>query len=225
MRHYKRISLILILIALSAFVFGQQDCKVLMPEISGTYHGKCKKGLAHGKGKAVGTDTYEGNFRKGLPNGYGTYTSSAGTVYTGRLKKGMRHGEGSLTFSINNRDSLLVGIWEDDRYIGPIPEKPQVIHIDNVDRYSFRRQGDGDRIYIDIFKNGHRNSDIEQFMVIGTSGIKTQDEHIVYYENVVFPFVCKINYKTWNKAHTGQYYVIFEFKITQPGTWKLNIYN
>ena len=225
MRNFKRTSLILIFIALGAFVYSQQDCKVLMPKISDTYVGKCKKGLAHGKGEAVGIDTYEGSFKKGLPNGFGTYTSSTGEVYTGRWKKGLRHGEGSFTFSINNRDSLLVGIWKNDRYIGPKPEKPQVIHRDNLDRYSFRRQGEGDRIYIDIFRNGARNADIEYFRVIGTSGIKTQDEHIVFYENVVFPFVCKINYKTWNKAHTGQYNVLFEFKITQPGIWKVNLYN
>jgi hypothetical protein len=146
-------------------------------------------------------------------------------VYTGKWKKGLRHGEGKFSFTFNNRDSLLVGIWKNDKYMGPIPEKPEVIHKDNLDRYSFRRQGDGDRINIDIFRNGSRNSDIEQFRVIATSGIKTQDEHIVYYENVVFPFVCKINYKSWNKAHTGQYYVLFEFKITQKGIWKVTLYN
>lgn len=225
MRHLKRISLICIFVALSVFLYSQQDCKVLMPELSGTYIGKCKKGLAHGKGKAVGTDTYEGYFRKGLPSGYGIYTSSTGEVYKGKWKKGMKDGEGEFIFGDSKKDSTLVGIWKKDVYIGLKPEKPNVIHKENVDRYSFRRQSDGNRVFIDIFRNGTRNADIEQFRVIGTSGIKTQDEYIVYYEEVVFPFVCKINYKTWNKAHTAQYYVTFEFKITQSGVWKLNIYN
>jgi len=50
-------------------LFSQDDCKVLIPEISGQYVGKCKKGLAHGKGLAIGIDRYEGSFKKGYPEG------------------------------------------------------------------------------------------------------------------------------------------------------------
>jgi len=44
---------------------AQNRCKVLKKEISSEYHGKCKKGLAHGKGKADGIDSYYGHFTKG----------------------------------------------------------------------------------------------------------------------------------------------------------------
>ncbi|MGV8092965.1 MAG: hypothetical protein AB2L24_14000 [Mangrovibacterium sp.] len=42
-------------------------CKVLLTEISGSYEGECKKGLADGFGKATGVDQYEGELKKRLP--------------------------------------------------------------------------------------------------------------------------------------------------------------
>jgi hypothetical protein len=49
--------------------FSQGVCKVLKSEIANQYEGSCKKGLANGKGIAVGRDKYEGNFKKGYPHG------------------------------------------------------------------------------------------------------------------------------------------------------------
>ena len=225
MRHLKRISLICTFIALSAFVYSQQDCKVLMPKISDTYVGKCKKGLAHGKGEAVGIDTYEGSFKKGLPNGFGIYTSSTGEVYTGRWKKGLRHGKGKYIFNTNSKDSLLVGIWQNDIYIGPKPEKPQIIRKEYIERYTSSRQGEGNRILINIYHDGGQVDDSKQLNIRGSSGIKTQEKHTICYENVVFPFECKFNYLAWNRARTSQHWVLFEFKIKQPGIWRLTTYS
>jgi hypothetical protein len=59
---------------------GVENCKVLLPALSGNYEGGCKKGLADGKGKASGTDVYEGEFSKELPHGKGTYTWSNGVI-------------------------------------------------------------------------------------------------------------------------------------------------
>ena len=57
-----KIYLILLVWACTAnvSVCAQETCKVLKPEISGSYLGDCKKGLANGKGIARGTDGYEG---------------------------------------------------------------------------------------------------------------------------------------------------------------------
>ena len=225
MRNLKRLSLICIFIALVAFVYSQQDCKVLMPKISDTYVGKCKKGLAHGKGKAVGIDTYEGSFKKGLPNGFGIYTSSTGEIYEGKWKNGLRHGKGKYTCNINNKDSLLVGIWQNDIYIGPKPEKPQIIHEEYIERYTFSRQGEGNRVLINIYQDLSQVNDTEQLSIIGSSGIKTNEEHTICYENVVFPFVCKFSYLAWNRGHIMQHWVLFEFKIKQPGIWRLTTYS
>ena len=57
------ISVLIIMFFLAIGLRAQQnDCKVLLESISGTYEGKCKNGLAHGKGIAQGTDRYEGTF-------------------------------------------------------------------------------------------------------------------------------------------------------------------
>ncbi len=93
-------------------LFSQQKCKVLMPAISESYDGKCKKGLANGKGIAKGIDTYEGRFSKGFPNGIGIYTWASGNEYVGEWDFGSRHGEGIYKFKYQGKDSIQAGIWK-----------------------------------------------------------------------------------------------------------------
>lgn len=73
MKNPTKIILFFVFCWLSYNLSAQQDCMVLKPEIAGKYMGKCKDGLAHGKGKAQGNDTYMGQFSKGLPHGMGTF--------------------------------------------------------------------------------------------------------------------------------------------------------
>ena len=112
-----------IIIVFSFALFYQvdaQDCKVLYPSLKGTYTGKCKKGLAHGQGKAVGNDSYEGRFKKGLPDGYGVYTYSiSGDIYKGLWKKGKQEGKGVLLLK-GNEDGKIIGFWKNDKYVGKI---------------------------------------------------------------------------------------------------------
>ena len=95
-------------------LFSQEPCQVLKPEISGKYSGKCKDGLAEGKGIAEGTDKYEGKFAKGLPNGTGKYTWSTGEVYEGSWKNGKRDGQGKYTYKLNGVEMVDFGLWKDD---------------------------------------------------------------------------------------------------------------
>ena len=225
MKKHKRSLLVLFLCAFSLFLFAQQDCKVLMKDIAGTYEGKCKKGLANGKGKAMGKDTYEGQFKQGLPDGSGTYSWSTGEVYSGQWNKGERHGEGEYRYKINGEDNVQSGIWDNDKYMGPKPERPRVNQMIGVDKYSINRFGDGNRVLIDIYINGVPNTTIEAFSILGTSGSEFTLGHSVGYENIIFPFLCKINYRTWNKFHTSLHNVIFEFDIKEPGDWRVVITN
>ena len=227
MKNFKRIQLLIIFFALNVFVFGQKECKVLLPEISGIYEGKCKKGLAHGKGKAVGIDTYEGHFRKGLPNGIGTYTYSNGAKYVGEWIAGQREGEGKYTFKINDKDSIQDGLWEKGKYLGPVPEKPKVTINKGVDRYSIERisSGNPDRVLIYFFQNGVPNMGISEFLISGSSGIEIRLGNGVGYEFIVFPFTGRVNYMTWNKIHTAQFLVTFEFVIYGQGNWEVKIHN
>ena len=78
MKNSNKIILLLAISCLGYTVIAQENCLVLKPEISGKYTGKCKNGLANGKGKSVGQDTYIGQFSKGWPQGSGTYTWANG---------------------------------------------------------------------------------------------------------------------------------------------------
>ena len=120
----------IIILALLFFSFGaySQTCEVDKTSIKGTYTGDCKKNKAHGKGKAVGTDTYEGEFKNGIPDGAGTYTWSNKNVFEGKYLKGMREGKGKMIFKKEGAaDSIVEGYWKKDAYIGK-NEKPWQVH-------------------------------------------------------------------------------------------------
>ncbi|HEY9113620.1 MAG TPA: hypothetical protein VIN10_02915 [Bacteroidales bacterium] len=206
--------------------YGQEECKVLVPELVGTYEGKCKKGLANGKGKAVGKDTYEGQFTKGLPDGSGTYYWANGDVYQGDWLNGMREGVGILTFQYQEKDSVLAGLWKKDEYKGPVPAKPKVNYMTGVDRYTFLKYGDiQNKVLISILQNGSANTTIEGLRTSTSSGVNTQSGTSFGFDYITFPVTIKVNYTTYNKLHTNKYYVVFEFTISEPGEWQVNIYN
>jgi hypothetical protein len=222
----KLIILSWIFVFVPGMLFSQEECLVLKPQISSKYEGDCKNGLAHGKGVASGLDRYEGQFKKGLPNGMGTYYWSNGDRYKGDFFEGFRHGEGSFTFKSNGSDTTIAGIWEKDEYKGPKPDKPKVIYMTGVDRYSFKRSSDiKNRVLIDIYQNGVRNLGLENFLMVSSSGYETRLGESVGYDNVTFPVTIKVNYTTWNKMRSSRVYVIFEFRIFEAGDWGVDIHN
>ena len=124
---FKRFIIISISLISINGLFSQQ-CEVEKESIKGTYTGDCKKGKAHGKGKAVGKETYEGDFKSGLPDGQGTYIWSNKNVFTGKFSKGLREGKGIMTIKREGaQDSLVDGYWVKDVYIGK-NEHPWKIH-------------------------------------------------------------------------------------------------
>jgi len=113
---------------LFSFAAYSQNCEVDKESLKGTYSGDCKKNKAHGKGKAVGTDTYEGDFKNGVPEGDGTYTWANKNVYEGKFLKGLREGKGKMTIKKDGaQDSVIEGFWKKDAYIGKY-EKPYIVH-------------------------------------------------------------------------------------------------
>ncbi len=206
-------------------IAGQEKCKVLVPEIAGQYMGKCKKGLAHGKGTAIGTDRYVGSFKKGYPNGQGTYTWSTGEVYDGEWLEGERHGIGTYSYTQDGEPVGMTGVWKEDKYIGPVPEKPKVLASTSIEKYTFTRQGDGNQVVINFYLSGNNNSDLENFSAAVTSGSVFESPGRVGFESVSFPFTCKVSYSSWNKTGTNRVYTRFEFQITQPGNWVVNLNN
>ena len=136
-------SLVLCLLALVPVAVLAQTCKVLDPELQGSYVGPCKDGLAEGAGHAQGAAEYRGEFRAGKKHGQGVKTWPSGDRYEGEFaedrregrgkytwghgpwtgesyegdyRADQRHGEGTYRFSSGD---IYKGPWADDRIAGP----------------------------------------------------------------------------------------------------------
>jgi hypothetical protein len=226
MKHIINIVLLLGFFGLQTPIFSQKTCKVLVPELDSIYIGKCKKGLANGKGEAIGKDTYKGKFKEGLPNGQGTYIWANGDQYTGDWKEGKRTGEGKLTLITPAGDSTIDGLWENNKYMGLKPIPPQVIAKTSIDRYTFRQSGGQQkRVLIDFYQNGMRNTGISNLTLVSSSGIETTLGQSIGFEFVEFPVTIRINYETLNKLKAEKYQAIFEFEISEEGDWIVEIHN
>jgi hypothetical protein len=92
MKQYLAITAFLSLLA--PLAAPADECKVLDPELQGTYAGGCRNGLAHGWGVAKGEAEYEGEFRNGAKEGQGVKTWPWGDRYEGGFRADRRHGKG-----------------------------------------------------------------------------------------------------------------------------------
>ena len=199
------------------------DCKVIKTEISGTYSGGCRKGLAHGKGIAQGTDRYEGEFIKGLPSGIGVYRWANNVYYEGEWKNGMREGEGKMVYP----DSVVYGIWKEDKYMGKKAIAPyKIVTSMSVSRSTITKSADRNfGVKIRIKQGGLDNISIENFTMAYDSGSEYRSGNYYGIENVTFPLSVKVKYRSWNQLMTSQFSVIFEFVINEPGSWDVVIIN
>ncbi|MCK5694334.1 MAG: hypothetical protein KAI08_15830 [Bacteroidales bacterium] len=224
--HFKVLLSMLILLS-GSMLYAQDDCKVLNPKLSGSYSGGCKKGLAHGKGTAVGIDSYEGRFSKGLPNGSGTYRWEDGAVYEGEWSKGERNGKGSMTYLTQSLDSIVAGIWKDDVYVGKVRIPPYKITMSRgVIRSSIRKLNEmGTGFRVGVYLAGNFNNDLEDFTMVCDSGEEYRSGRFVAIQNAILPYSVSIKYRTWNSLHTMQSEVVFEFTINEPGTFEVTLTN
>ncbi len=222
----KKYYLILCVYIISALgiIKAQDSCRVLVPNLQGTYIGSCKKGLAHGKGSAKGTDSYTGFFKKGIPDGSGKYTWSDGSVYEGDWLKGKRDGEGIYRSLKDGKEIVQDGIWNEDQYVGPKPLLPKVIQKMNITSVNFSRTMDGNAINIRITQSGNTQP-VEDLNLVGSSGVEFNYGSITGFQNVNFPFQCKLTYKSWNPLQTVLYDRVLEFEISEPGSWEIKIEN
>ncbi len=218
------LSILFVLIGFTSAV-AQEKAKVLHPNLSKTYQGETKKGLAHGNGDAKGIDTYSGQFKKGLPQGKGTYVWKNRDFYIGDWHKGQRNGEGEFHTKFENRDTIYAGLWKKDKYLGKKTILPIVTYKSSVDRYRFKRIGDGNVISIQFKQNGVTNTSIKSLTIDGDSGTEVEKGNCFCFENFVLPFKCSIRYNTPSKLKQINYDVRFEFEITQMGNWDLILNN
>ena len=208
-------------------LYAQNDCKVLNPKLSGSYTGGCKKGLAHGKGSAVGIDSYEGRFSKGLPNGSGTYRWEDGVIYEGEWLKGVRDGKGSMFYPGEVQDSMVTGFWKNDSYVGKSFIPPyEVIRSRSIVRSSIRKINEmGSGIRLRIYLGGKINSGLSALSIDSDTGEQFQAGELLGIQNAIAPYSVYIKYRTWNYFHTQQHDVVFEFTINEPGTFEVTLHN
>ncbi len=207
-----------------SYLFAQKtECKVIVPNLSGTYQGGCKKGLASGNGVAQGIDRYEGKFVRGLPDGKGTYTWASGEIYEGEWKNGLREGRGEMVY----RDSVVSGYWSEDKYVGKKLIPPyRIITSMSVSRATITQTiGTIDGVIIRIMRGGTDNPAIEDFTLAYDSGSEYRNGNYYGIQNTRFPLTVKVKYTAWNQFMTSQFNVIFEFVINTPGTWDVVIIN
>jgi len=216
--------LILSFLTCCCYVFPQQTgCKVKLFEISDSYSGDCKKGLAHGRGKALGVDSYEGEFIKGLPEGDGVYTWANGNYYEGKWKNGMMEGQGKMF----KGDTIITGYWKANHYQGltQIPSY-KIVLSRNVSRFTFTRSNEtSNGVKIKVMLGGVENVEIEDFSIAYSSGTEYRNIAAYGVQTSSVPLDVTVRYRSWNQLHTAQYDVIFEFTLLDPGVWNVTLFN
>lgn len=218
----------LFIISLFLFPYSLQssDCKVLKPEISQTYEGKCRRNLAHGFGTARGEDYFEGQFRKGLPHGTGVYVWSNGDTYAGEFRNGMKHGLGRYT--IAESDSAFVGLWNNDKFVRIVDlkekEEPnyKIYYQRNLTRTRFARTGDGNKVLFSL-ADGGGNRPASAMNIFGTSGFQINYGRFFGFEDVTFPFEGRISFTAPSRSGLVVYQIELFFTINQPGIWEITL--
>ena len=84
---------------------------------------------------------------------------------------------------------------------------------------------DGNSLFFTIKSNGTVNRDLEDLSVISSSGVVYQNTNSIGVETINFPVIVKIKFRAWNATHTERHNVTFEFEISQPGNWSVDIVN
>jgi len=206
-----------VLIILSINTFSQVEGP---KRIIGKYSGKEKKGLAHGKGKAVGTDIYEGSFKKGYPHGEGTYIFGdvlvkgdtlyeKGDKFIGSFKKGLFDGEGKIIYNDKNKETKT-GYWADGNYIGLTKDGYAVLIEKNIQRVECRYYGMAKN---DIFIRGLVN-------IVEVGHTNTSFNGVSSYTNIPllnYPFVLHIKGTIESTGARVELKVLLE----KPGTWTI----
>ncbi len=196
-----------------------QNCKVKLEAINKKYEGDCKKGYAHGFGKAWGaSDFYEGNFRKGLPHGEGSYTWGNGNIYVGNFSKGLMDGQGVLTLiGASGKEDVKKGFFKKGEYIG-IYEKPyKVISQTGIRTIKFRENNiQQNEVRITVYKDGQIITPSISITDINNTPVENRNGTVL--TNVVFPLK-RVDLSFSVDSFT--YKVIFE--IYKKNDWEVTL--
>lgn len=219
----------------------QEDCKVLLEDISGEYVGDCKKGLAHGEGVAKGKDVYSGKFKKGLPHGEGKYTWESGQYYVGSFKNGQKSGHGK--YKLADGTIMKEGIWKDDEFFKEqdIPDYKIGMRRNIINASIRNLGGESDRIEIVLVRDGRESTiNVHDLMIVASGGVQRKTNSSIVYEDMVYPFKCNVKFKAPGRMSsttvtgmgsnekmttdiTQMPEVAVEFEILEKGNWEVRI--
>jgi hypothetical protein len=210
----------ILVFCITSKIHAQKDCKVNKLGIEVSYEGDCNKGLAHGEGIAKGEDTYKGTFRKGLPNGYGEYLWANGDIFKGEWKKGLKEGKGELKLIRSGKDSLLIGFWKKDKYVGQYEKAYEVItKTPEIVSVNFINKGEGSELILLITK-GQTPISPSGLTVTGQYGAGTPVNRATAFRQIEFPWQGSIRFSYNDLGLKSPELVV---KINTPGIWEIRI--
>lgn len=217
----------LLMMNFGLFLFAQQpdSCKVLLNEISGEYAGKCKNGLADGKGISKGVDTYKGMFKDGLPDGKGEYIYQNGNSFTGNFSHGLKHGIGKFIYYVDGKENILKGNWSNGEYVGI--SKPdefyRVTNISGIEHYSIKKvEGFENQITISFEAAMARNIPEDLDINVSSGELVQENKNFSAY-NYSLPVNCSMQFVI--RTAMGIRMCNFSFDILAPGKYVVLITN
>jgi hypothetical protein len=218
--------LILLLCLISFSIYGQgNECIVLHEELKGKYEGDCKKGKAHGIGKAEGQDIYQGSFKRGWPDGKGTYTWRNGKEYIGEFIRGKMDGRGVLHDFVRGEEKTTEGYWRKNEYIG---EKNIPLY-QISDRQSLediklsRNNSNGSTINIRMIRDGSINSSVSNVFVTNGSGSARAINGEVVIDDAKFPIEIMVKFTARSRLNTITMNCRTTFVINMQGDWTVRL--
>lgn len=206
-------------------VFSQQidSTKVLMSEISKSYKGKSKNGLADGKGTAKGEDSYTGEFKNGLPDGKGKYTYKNGNNFTGYFSEGLKNGKGTFNYSINGNWFSQKGYWVKGDYVGTTnPDEFYVVsNITGIESYSIKKLDENKDVILLSITSGSRKFVPANFNIKTTSGQLYSQGNSLQINNYNLPVNCEVDFTIKMGNINKECHFIFE--ILKQGNYEVLI--
>jgi len=138
----------------------------------------------------------------------------------------MRSGNGKFTFKFLGRDSTYMGMWKEDQLVKKIvPPAYLISQKVNLQRYTITKIKPGNRVMFAFMQNGMNNRSISALSFAESGGTSLSIGHEQGFDNIRFPFNCKVSYNTPNSFRTASYEIIFEIQINEPGHWLVTLYN
>ena len=76
-----------------------------------------------------------------------------------------------------------------------------------------------------LMQNGNYNNSITNLSFAENGGSALSMGQEQGFDNIQFPFSCKVTYSSSNSLRTASYDVVFEIQINEPGQWLVTLYN